>query len=256
MNLTPLKKISPHKCIAYLKTILNSSAPVHVMLLHDGVLETALIKGKYRVFSHTSAANIYNFWDCLSKDPKKVYDMVESLDSTSASSPEKSYQFFRGSWHTRPNIYMRAALFFLVSISSDEGTISSGKIEPNAAKKFLFGKLRAFYPSERWFPVFHPDLSILQQVEKIPKGHQVVIPVGTYDYDFLSSAKRYGVEQTPVVHKDLKELFYKSDNIVLIYYYHPELVKLYDKEHITMIDENSNITTDTSRCEEVVIAKS
>ena len=256
MNLTPLKKISPHKSIAHLKTILDPSLPVHTMLLQDGFLETALIKGKYQVFSHTSASNVYNFWDCLSSDAKKVYEMVKSLDATSAVDPEKNYDFFRGSWHTRSNVYMRAALFFLVSISSEEGTISAGKIEPNAAKKFLFGKLRAFHPSERWKPVFHAGLDILQQIEEVPEGHQVVIPVGIYDYDFLSSSKRYGIEQTPVVHEDLKELFYRSDNIVLTYYYHPELLKLYDNEHITMIDENSNITTDTSRCKEVVIAKS
>jgi len=256
MNLTPLKKISPHKSTTYLKTILDSSTPVHVMLLQDGFLETALIKGKYQVFSHTSADSVYNFWDCLSKDPKKVYDMVESLDSTSAADPEKNYSFFRGSWHTRPNIYMRAALFFIVSISSEEGTISSGKIEPNAAKKFLFGKLRAFHPSGRWFPVFHDGLGILEQIEKVPKEHQIVVPVGTYDYDFLSPSKRYGIEQTPIIHRDLRELFYKSDNVILTYYYHPELVELYDKEYITMIDENSNITMDASQCKEVVIAKS
>ena len=255
MNHTPLKKISPHKSIACLKSILRVSTPVHVMLLHDGFLESALIKDKYRVFSHTSASNIYNFWDCLSKDPKKLYNMVVNLDSTSAQDPEKSYGFFRNSWYDRPNVYMRAALFFIVSISSEEGTISSGKIEQNAAKKFLFGKLRAFRRSNKWFPTYHHELNIAEQTETIPKTHQIVIPAGTYDYDFLSSSKRYGVEQTPIVHKELRELFYKSDNIILTYFYHPELLELFDNEYVTMIDENSNITIDKSQCRELIIAK-
>jgi len=255
MNHTPLKKTSPHKSITYLKTILRTDTPVHVMLLHDGFLDGALIKDKHHVFSHTSAISVYNFWDCLSKEPKKLYDMVVSLDATSAREPEKSYGFFRDSWNKRSNVYMRAALFFIVSISSEDGTISSGKIEQNAAKKFLFGKLRAFRPSDRWFPTYHHEMSIIEQVETIPQTHQIVIPAGTYDYDFLSPSKRYGVEQTPIIHKDLRELFYKSDNVILTYFYHPELLELYDRECVTMVDENGNTTTDSTQCKELVIAK-
>ena len=119
----------------------------------------------------------------------------------------------------------------------------------------MFGKLRAFRPSDRWFPTYHHEMSIVGQVETIPKTHQIVIPAGTYDYDFLSPSKRYGVEQTPIVHKDLRELFYKSDNVILTYFYHPELLELYDREYVTMVDENGNITTDNTQCWELVIAK-
>ena len=107
MNHTPLKKTSPHKSITYLKTILRTDTPVHVMLLHDGFLDGALIKDKHRVFSHTSAISVYNFWDCLSKEPKKLYDMVVNLDTTSAREPEQSYGFFRDSWNKRSNNLFR-----------------------------------------------------------------------------------------------------------------------------------------------------
>ena len=68
MNFTPLKKTAPHKNIAYVKTLLSTAQTVHTMLLHDGFLETALLRGNHTICSHTQTHHVYNFWHCLATD--------------------------------------------------------------------------------------------------------------------------------------------------------------------------------------------
>jgi len=255
MNLTPLKKTAPHRGISYVKSRLKPNVPVHTMLLHDGFLEHALIKDGHEVYSHTNISHIYNFWQCLSEDARRLHKIVVSLDKKSSSNVAYHYDHFRATWNSREDKFMRAALFFLVSISSDQGTISAGKIEPNAAKNFLLSKLRVFEKNRRWNPLYHHDISLPEQINKIEKSHKIVTPVGFYNYDFLNAAKRYGIEQYRIIHKDIKVAFDSSDNLILMYFYNPDLLDLYDNQHITMIDAHSNITTKEKECWEIVIDK-
>ena len=256
MNFTPLKKTAPHENIAYVKTLLSTAQTVHTMLLHDGFLETALLRGNHTICSHTQAHHVYNFWHCLATDSNRLHQTILNLDKRTSSDISQHYDYFRETWTQRDDQYMKAALFFLVSISSDQGTISRGKIERNAAKNFLFGKVRAFQKNERWHFAYHHERSLIEQIKLIDSTEKVIVPAGFYNYDFLSDAKRYGPEQTPVVHQDLKQLFQEQDNIILSYFYHPDLLELHDHQNFTMIDINSNITHKESECCEVVLAKS
>ena len=103
---------------------------------------------------------------------------------------------------------------------------------------------------------YNPD-NLIDQLSASQDSDWLVVPAAQYDYNLFDYGKLWGKEETAVNHKHLFE-FWKSSNIktVLVYNYHPQLLKIYPRNNIIMITEHGARTNHERMCKEIIIVKS
>lgn len=250
---SPLKSpIIKSKALSTLKSMVPIGSVVHSFLLYDGDLEVDLSNSKRFLVSHTNKYVNYEFWKCLQEDAERIAVIANHFSPIES---ENIFDILQKEWAKYPDPFVRSALFFLLNQSSDLGYISSGKLIENKELKRNIIKLKSFM-SENLHVQFDKEKNFLDSIKNINnKCDFVFLPIRNFSFNFLEDGKNIGLEQTRVIHKDLKNFVDNTDKkVILLYNYSNQVIELFKDNKINIIDQWGRHTDSTKFAKEVLIA--
>ena len=98
-------------------------------MFFGGNIELNLAQMNRFVVAHTNKYVIYEFWDCVMKEPKKIGDMSKFLFS--ATEPNIFY-ILQENWPKYNDPYLRSAMFFLLNRKCRLGTRNTRKMKKSS----------------------------------------------------------------------------------------------------------------------------
>jgi hypothetical protein len=224
---------------------------VHCYPFLTGDAELELLHGGRFVVGHTSKYVVYEFWRCLMTSPSRVAAVVEHFAPLEEA---RIFYMMQRKWPEYKDPFMRSGLFYLLNYHSSSGLISSGKFVKRPLSPTALMRLKNFNP-----PNFHVEFEQDEDFEnimsKVENDHYVLMNLGKYHFDILEGGISTGYEEARISHKKAKAFFKNTDRkCILVYHYHPRLLREYKGSNITLVNHNAQIVTDTSKCREVIIA--
>jgi|TARA_R110001583_G_scaffold28213_2_gene100381 hypothetical protein len=249
--ISPIKEVAAYRCVEYLKEIIPAESVVDTFLFYAGQLEFDLAQANRLLRCHTNRYVIYEFWYCMQEDPDRVAELAKYFrDSTDPI----SYTFLQKSWAGLKDHYVRAAIFFLLNVSSEEGYVSSGKLNLQQYSPIMLNRIKQC-SFENMRINFYKDEEFFVGTSYVEKPEYLLFPMGKFNYNLFEEGKSYGYEMTPVSHTGTKlSIDELKHNTLVLYKYHKEILKLYDGYNITMINKYGKVTESSDHCEDLVIA--
>ena len=249
---SPIKEsINNFKCLSTLKNMIPRGSVVNSFLFFDGKLELGLADSHRFIVAHTNQYVIYEFWDCAMKDPGRIAEISKFL---SPIHDENIFHILQENWPTYYDPYVRSALFFLLNRCSENGLISTGRLDTKNYNPFAVSQLKKFRANNFHIEWDQTD-EFIKGIENARKADYLLLPVGKFSYNFFEHGKSRGFEMTPVDHQKLFETLHKTeDKWVVVYKAHSKLYNLYKEYNVTMLDKHGKLATKKDNCEEVVIA--
>jgi len=246
--------VSKYRSSSYLKKLIPEGSTVNSFLLFSGDLEFSLCESNRFVCAHTNNFGIYNFWDCAMQDPNRLYEIL-SVGSFSFNE-ERAFYILQDTWGQYVDPYVRSALFYYLNRCSADGYISCGAPQIFEVDKLSLVQLKRFKVNN-----FHIELKevsdsdIFNSIRDSDCYDYYLIPAGKFSYNLLNAEGQRPSEAPSVDHKILKTLLEErlSKKIILVYKFHYELLKLYRKNKIIMIDKYGNLTNNQKKCEDLVV---
>mgnify|MGYP003666714194 FL=1 len=119
--LTPLVDFSA--TIPTLKKMIPRATEVGSYLFFDGHLEFNLSQDNRFIHAHTNKFLIHDFWKCVSLDPQRIIDMVNSIHPFD---DQIMCDDFQKRILSLEDPFVRSALVFLLNHCSDSPYISRG----------------------------------------------------------------------------------------------------------------------------------
>ena len=250
---SPIKDLDRNfQCLSVLKDMIPKGSIVNSFLFFAGAIEFNLAANSRFVCAHTNKYVIYEFWDCLLHDHQRVYDIVtcESFNFRD----ENIFNVLQESWPKYRDPYVRASLFFLLNRCSATGKISSGKLDQKNFNPIALSHLKRFKPLN--FHLIHDNgQDISTAIDNVKETDYLLFPIGAFRYDFLNHSKSQGYETELVDHRALRaKLKNESRKWLLVYNFHPELIKLYKGYNMIMVDRYGRRTLQHVACKEIIIA--
>ena len=249
---SPIKEsVNNFKCLSVLKQMIPKGSVVNSFLFFDGKLELSLAAGNRFVIAHTNKYVIYEFWDCVMKNPTKVVEMAKFLFPIQ---DENVFHVLQENWPRYYDPYVRSALFFLLNRCSANGLISAGKLDPKNYNPLALSQLKRF-DAKNFHIEWDKTEEFIKGIENAKKADYLLLPVGKFNYNFFEHGKSRGFEMTPVDHQKLFQTLHKTDDKwVVVYKAHSKLYNLYKEYNVMMLDKHGKLVTNKDKCEEVVIA--
>lgn len=240
------------KCLSLLKGLIPLDSVVHSFLMFDGGLEIALSHDGRYVVGHTNKYVIHEFWRCVQENPQRLAEVAEYFQPIE---DENIFYLLQENWPKYHDPYIRSALFLLLNRYSENGQISSGQFNPEryrptdllALKRVGFRNLHLILDLEDDF---------LDSIRNI-KGRcdTIVVPMGSYSFNYLEEGKPEGFEDTKVYHKETQKLLEETDQrMVLIYKSTPMVEKVYKDSNLYFVDQWGRQAKDSSQAVEVLVA--
>jgi len=248
---SPIKEsVNNFKCLPFLKQLIPKGSVIDSFLFFDGKLEFGLAEDNRFVVAHTDKYVVYEFWQCVLEDPAKVAEMVQFLFPIE---DENIFHIIQENWPKYYDPYIRSALFFLLNRCSENGSISTGKLNLKNYNLFALNHLKKFH--EKNFHIeWDETQEFIEGIKNERKADFTLLPVGKFSYNFFEHGKSRGFEMTSINHKKLFEtLNQKEEKWVAIYKAHNQLYNLYKDHNIIMLNKYGKTTTKDA-CEELVIA--
>ena len=248
---TPLKSYKKRfKSASVLKKIIPAGSVVESLLFFSGELEFNLVRAGRCIRAHTDRYYVSEFWSCVSEDAERLHQIIAS--EKFEPSNNEIFNILQENWTNYRDPFIRAALFFILNNSTDTGLISVGNIAYNKHSPFALSALKNFSMSDMFQLKF--DASFDESLDIRYNADFLLIPVGKYTHNFLSSPRTAGYEMTPVDHNSLFEkLKHNKNKCVVVYNYHPSVLSSLGQHRIIMVNNSGQITEDTKRCEELIV---
>jgi|TARA_Y100000310_G_scaffold285455_1_gene308919 site-specific DNA-adenine methylase len=241
------------KCLGILKRMIPVGSVVHSFLFYNGALEFGLSESQRFVRAHTNRYVVYEFWKCVLENPKRISEMVSG--NALRFGNENMFHLLQESWPTFADPYLRASLFYILNRCSDQGLISTGKMDIKNFNALAISHLRNFKVQN-----FHLDFIKENEIfDKIPptiNADYLLLPAGRFDYNFFDTGKSRGFETTIIKHKEIAEQLKEMNNQkwILIYKNHPQVFELYKNHNIIKTDQYGKQTSDIEQARDVIIA--
>lgn len=252
---SPLKDLTrDFNCLNLLKQKMPAGSVIHSYLFYGGELEFGLSSDQRFVCAHTTKYVIYEFWNCVLKNPRHIYEII-SAEAFSFEN-ENMFAILQEQWPYYKDPYVRSALFFLLNRYSDEGLISTGKMEKNSLNPLCLATLRSFKA-----PNFHlqhdSESDTLANIKVATNADYILLPVGSFNYNLFDHGKNQGFEMENINHKELHAVLtttLQDRKWALIYHYHPQVANLYQDYDLTLIDKHGRHTNSADNAKEIIIA--
>ena len=240
------------KCTSVIKDLIPPGSIVHSHLLYNGQIELALASEMRFVCAHTTQYVVYEFWKCVMDNPQRVHDIITA--GTLKFDNENMLALLQESWTSFADPYVRASLFFILSKCTDEGLISSGKLENRRLSPLSLAYLKKFRPTN-FHVSLNPTDGTFEKISPAEDTDYLLCPVGQFTYNMLDEGKSIGPETTLVKHATLSEQLQTLDQRwVVVYKYHPKLLELYKDSRSIQCDQYGEKTMRQKNTTEVVIA--
>tara|TARA_R110002020_G_scaffold95382_8_gene228979 strand:- start:1911 stop:2681 length:771 start_codon:yes stop_codon:yes gene_type:complete len=241
-------------CLNELKKKIPRGSVVHSYLFYGGELEIGLTTHSRFVCAHTSKYVIHEFWNCLLVNPRKVHEIVTS--DVFSFDNENMFALLQENWARYKDPYVRAALFFLLNQLSESGRISHGKITSESLNPLSLSLLKNLA-----LPHFHLEHdaqdNVVDNIRASPASDCLLVPAGHYGYNLLEHGKNKAIEEERINHAELHELLTTElieRRWVVLYHWHPELLKLYRGYKIALLDGFGRVTSERADAKEMIIA--
>ncbi len=125
---TPIKPRHTFHCAEALGQIIPKDRKIKSFLLHSGQLEFDLSLSGHDLLVATNKFVIYEFWDCLLKNPYLIAEMANNLHEKLDA---QLVYVFQNDWPKFKDPFFRSALFFILNKYSLTGSISHGSFNSN-----------------------------------------------------------------------------------------------------------------------------
>mgnify|MGYP003137138691 CR=1 FL=1 len=249
---TPLQpKQNKRACIDVVQRIIPPRSVVHCFPFFTGEIELELLRGDRFVVGHTHQYVVYEFWRCLMADPLRVSEVIKHF---SPLNEVRIFQMLQRKWPEYKDPFVRSGIFFLLNHHSTTGMISSGEFDPRPVAPTALNRIRQFKPTN-FHLQFDKESDFIKEAQNITDDSYMIIHGGNYHLDVLQEGVNLGYEETPVSHDGVRELFISKRNpTLLIYNYHPRLLRIYGEHSIQLLNKYGRETTNAAQCKEVVIA--
>ncbi len=250
---SPLKSpIISSKCESALKKLIPMGSIVHSFLLYDGNIESELANSKRFVVAHTNNYVNFEFWHCLQQDPERLAIIAGHFSPISS---ENIFDILQKEWAKYPDPFMRSAMFYLLNQSSDLGYISSGKLVEDLDLKRSIIKMKSFSNDNLHVQLDQED-NFIDSIKNIEtQCDYIFLPVRSFSLNLLEEGKSIGLEQTKIIHKELKNFIDNTDKkVILLYNYSNQVIDLYKDNNIKIIDQWGRNTEITKFAKELLIA--
>ncbi len=248
---TPLKSYKKRfRSAAYLKSLVPVGSIVDSLLFFSGQLEFKLAaEGRY-IRARTCQYYIYEFWSCMSQNPKRVYEIVKA-DKFDLHDAE-IFTILQENWTTYRDPFIRAALFFLLNQGSQTGLISTGTHTYKKHSPFAAHSLRNFImPSAIHLTL---DKELYDPIVNRRDGAYTLIPIGKYRPTFVKQSNFEGHELSQIDHARLAMTIEESSHpCIVLYEWHPRIKDIFKGFNVQMIDGGGALTAHSDQCEELVV---
>jgi len=255
---TPLKDNLNFKSLNFIKKLIPQNSTVSSFLLYSGILDCGLAADNRYVTSHTEKYCIYEFWNCVLDDPKKVAGLATTIYNRLTKVP--AIQLGRlietlqgGVEDNSDDYYVRAAYFFLLNQISDCGSVSSGttdlrKFNPVSLHTLQNFKINNFHLS------YEEGEDFLETLKK-QESDFLLLPVGNYSRNLFERGTNKGWETTTIYHSKLFDSIASTDTKwVTIYKKHLDIFDIYKDYNLFMVDKRGRQTIKKNNCEDIIIA--
>ena len=248
---SPLPDKLNFRCLSYIKNKLPPQSLVHSFLCYSAHLELGLASAGHYVAAHTVKYPIYEFWHSLLSDPARVHTLVEHLYPFESV---HAFEALQESWPSRRGQFMRSALFYLLIACSSQLSPSHGEFRKSALTPMMLRRLK-YFSSSKFYVMWDDSGDYLNSFSLDDGSHIALFPVGKYTFNLFEEGKSRGPECTLVNHQKLKEKLEGSlGKWIVVYKYHPRVLKEYKHYNITMISKYGQPTKHEKMCEDIVIA--
>jgi site-specific DNA-adenine methylase len=241
------------KCISMLKELIPRGSIVASHLFYGGALEFNLAEAERFVCAHTTRYVVYEFWKCALENPERLYEMVSSESLRFEN--QTMFHLLQESWPQYADPYLRSSLFFILNRCSDQGLISSGKLDMKNFNPIALSHLRNFK-----VPNFHlqllPESDTVDHVATDMDADYLLLPLGEFNYNLFNAGKSRGFETVFVDHPKLATHLKKMEEQkwILLYKSHPALFELYKDARVIQLDEYGRKTHQQDKTQEILIA--
>ena len=252
---TPIKSNTDEfKCFRAVQKIIPPNSVVNSFLFFSGEIEFNLAESDRFVVARTDCYPIYEFWRCAFNDPSKIMEISRHFYNT-LFDEEKIFELLQTNWASYKDPFVRAALFFLLNRCSESGMISSGRFQPKNFNAFALTNLKKFNP-QNLYMWYDEDSTLLDSLDNIQEGvDYLLLPVGKYKRNLLEGNYEGSLEDTYINHRMLhQKMLSITKKWVILYKFHPEVVKLYKDYNITMLNKYGRQTDVEGESEELIIA--
>lgn len=245
-----LPKTKSSRALNELKRLIPEGSTISSFFLFDGSLELGLAKYNRTIVAHTNKQVVYEFWKVLCQDPKRLSSMVEYLIER-LSLPE--LYLLQDNWHQYKDVEQRATFFYILAHCSDTGYASHGNLDKSQLCPVKINSLRRC-ETKNFYPFLDSTDNPLDGLKTAKDTDFLFLPVGNFSHNLFEYGKNVGYDMATTNHKNLrKELGDTDKKWIVVYDFHPAVLKLYKDYNIQMIDKYGNKTNDKERCEELVI---
>ena len=249
---TPLRDPFTSKAATVLTDLIPPLSKVNFFNLFSGFLELSLCDDRV-VVANTNRYVVYEFWKCMQEDPMRLADSVDFLNSRGAIAPY-TIELLQKKWAFYENPYLRAALFFVLNHSSENGTVSTGNYNQKTLSPFALSGLRKTDASKIYLN-FYDKLELLDFNFKDLNSDFVVIPIGRFSYNLFEHGEYSGLEEVQINHRQVRTFLDSARHkTILLYEMHPSLPAFYKEHEMRYLDVYGRFTDDHSKAREVIVA--
>jgi len=223
----------------------NDTKRVAFPFLGGASVELGLASRGYDVTGYTDFRLLYDFWDCIQRDPEKMYQMAMRFHPM--PDPKLFYMLQKKVYQPHDE-FLRSALFYVLTLCADGSCATSGEIESGTPR---FSPLRLMQLSKFQCENFKVRYKGYEEVISKTKDFMVCIPPPYLTSNF---SRAVTIPEKPQIdHVRYASLMQEKNNWIILYNYHEKLRKLYPDNEMVMLDSACRVTEDESAAEEVVI---
>jgi hypothetical protein len=256
---SPLKDGLNFKCLGVVSGLIPKKSIVSSFLFYSGAIELKLASSGRFVVGHTNRPFVYEFWYYAVNDAphlalRSKYYFENLLGDDPLWSVNKMFTSLQESWFRKKDPNVRVVYFFLLNRCSENGLISSGKLDRKHFNPVSLSHMKNFTP-ENFFIKFDPEDNFLDTLQEKDGSEYLLFPVGECSHNLFEHGKNKGFETTMVHHEGLSEMLKQRDKKwVVLYKNHKRVFDLYKGYHIIMVDQYGRKTNRKDKCEDIVIA--
>lgn len=252
---SPLRHINERRdSFHFLKDVYPEGEIIHSVFAYDCGIEIELGRLGNPVFCYIGDKEAHNFWLQLKKDPSGLSDTI--WDFYNKISEEQEMLYFLKDYN-RPvtNPQLKAAIFFILNHCTMKGDYTSGTFGVDTdLNEFSIFKLKN--TDLRRLEFIHMEgIHPLRILKNLQPEYHALCSAPDYSLNLLGSTRAQAdAANMKIDHRELYNILSKRTNWVLLYKNHPKIRKMYKDFTLAKFDKFWNLTLDTEKCAEVIIA--
>jgi len=251
---SPIKNNLLHtKSLAEILKIIPTNSSIQTYNFYSGDLEFSLCEYGNYVTGTTTRYVIYEFWQCMFRDPVRIYNI---LNDESFAFEDDLYVTLQENWAKFKNQYIRSAMFFMLNRYSKDGLISTGELNRKNYTKVALANLKTFRKPET-FMLEHSKVSLNDHVEQNTEPDYRIVNAGNFNFNLFEQGKSYGLEETMIYHDKLLEMMKTKKEKTILIYKSPKRIMKHNSVNslnVRLINKYGNITQELDSSVEVIIA--